>query len=118
MELYRRIQAAFAAKAIDRRTLTRIISGANEPTGQSLYQVSIGLGVSIQELYQGTEEESDPIQFIPKNKPQGRYNYTQEKGRKASYADILCAENLKKYASSKIDSGSRNKNPTRKKSFA
>lgn len=102
IQLYRRIKQAFGSKAISRRTLVRITSGLNEPTGQSIYQISIGLGVSVKELYEGTEEKAAPIHFIPKNKPHGHYDYTQDKTNHEAFADILCSDQLNNFLAQKL----------------
>lgn len=109
IQLYRRIKEAFGAKAISRRTLVRITSGLNEPTGQSIYQISIGLGVSMRELCADTEEQKSPVQIIQKNKPHGHYDYAHDKTDSQAYTDILCSEQLKNVLTQKLVLSPKNK---------
>lgn len=73
-ELYRRIKEQFGPRAIDYGTLKRIQAGKTKPTEFSLYRISMGLGVKLKELR--GEKENVLLTFIPKDKPEGHYDYT------------------------------------------
>lgn len=89
IELYRRIKEHFGHKAINYRTLKRIQAGETEPTEFSLYRISIGLGIKLKDLM--AEEKDSPVKFIPKDKPEGHYDYAPAK----AHADKLATRKLK-----------------------
>lgn len=88
IDLYRRIKEHFGPKAINYRTLKRIQAGDTEPTEFSLYRISIGLGIRLKDLL--AEEKDVLVKFIPKDKPEGHYDYAPA----CAHADKLATRKL------------------------
>jgi len=89
--LYHTILDRYGPKyAIDYSTLKRIQSGKAKPTNFSLYRISMGLGVPLNALEEDKPE--DPlIKFIPKDGPEGCFDYAPAK----AHADRLSSKRLK-----------------------
>jgi len=96
IELQRRIKVMFGQRAIDYRTLRRIQSGETDPSEFSLYRISMGLGITLKELLEGIPEPL--IKVIPKDKPEGYYNYTPVKAT----AEKLSTRKLKGLLAQKL----------------
>lgn len=83
-DLHNRIKEIFGDKALSYRTLLRIEKGDTDGRGSSLHQICLGLGVTLKELREGTEEEFSIADYLKKSKRQGRYIYSE-----GVYAEIL-----------------------------
>lgn len=89
-DLHRRIQNLFGDKAISFKTLQRIQWGWNDGKGQSLYQICMALGTTLQDLKSGTEEEKPAVDLTRRKSPKGQYYYAPE----TAYAQILTPSHL------------------------
>lgn len=78
VELHAEIKKLFGKNAITYRALQMIQAGHSHGWQSSIHQICMGLGVTLQELKQGTEDEENPI-FDPVRgrTPKGRYNYNE-----------------------------------------
>ena len=56
-DLHNKLKELFGAEALSYRTLLRIEKGDTVGRGSSLYQICLGLGLTLKELKEGTEEE-------------------------------------------------------------
>jgi mannose-6-phosphate isomerase-like protein (cupin superfamily) len=75
-KIHRQIVSFFGPdKAIDYATIKRINAGLHKPTEFSLYQISLGLGTTVDEL-RSDDENAELGKIIRKNKPEGHYDYT------------------------------------------
>ena len=83
-DLHRRIQKIFGRKTLTYRSIQRIEAGQTDGKVSSLYQICLGLGITLKELHQETDQEPSPVEHIKKNEPQGHYLYN-----KSAYAQIL-----------------------------
>jgi len=83
-----RIEEHFGPRKIHYRTLQRIEAGETEPTEFSLYRICFALQIKLSDLL---EENESIAKFIPKNKPQGRFEYLNT----TSYATKLSTRKLK-----------------------
>ena len=83
-DLHNKLKEIFGNKALSYRTLLRIEKGDTGERGSSLYQICLGLGMTLKELKEGTEEELGIADYIKKSKREGRYIYNQK-----AYAEIL-----------------------------
>lgn len=90
---YKKLEDIFGDKALTYYSLCRIEKGHREAARiKSLYQICTGLGVSLKELKEGTEEEESNIVNISKS--------TERSGNKYIYnekavAEILSSKDLK-----------------------
>jgi len=84
MDLHHKLKETFKKKALSYRTLLRIEKGETDGRGSSLYQICVGLGITLKELQEGTEQDTSVADFSPRNRRQGRYTYN-----KKAYAEIL-----------------------------
>ncbi len=82
--LHRRLREIFGEKALEYNTLYRIEKGYSEIRGSSLHQICTGLGITLKELKEGTEDESRLAQVISRHKREDRYVYDQK-----AYAQML-----------------------------
>ncbi len=83
-DLHRRLQEIFGDRALSYRTLQRIEKGQTDGRGSSLYQICLGLGITLKELREGTEDGFTLADLVRRSKRQGRYIYNEK-----SYAEIL-----------------------------
>ncbi|UCC95690.1 MAG: cupin domain-containing protein [Candidatus Omnitrophota bacterium] len=83
-DLHTKLKEIFADKALSYRTLLRIEKGHTDGRASSLYQICVGLGITLEELKAGTEEENTVADYIKRNKREGRYTYNER-----AYAEIL-----------------------------
>jgi len=88
-ELFERIYALFGNKSITKRTLERIETGEVEARVSSLYQIALGLGVSIKALYEGVEQ-NEKTGFSRWDTYQGQFIYETEK----AFAKLLSGRNI------------------------
>ena len=87
-ELEKRLVEIFGNKALRYNTLYRIEKGLRDARISSLSQICIGLGVSLRELKEGTEEEKfSLVDFIGKRDKIAQYVYSEK-----AYAQILSKE--------------------------
>lgn len=87
-DLEKRLKDTFGEEALRYNTLYRIEKGLRDPRVSSLSQICLGLGVSLKELKEGTNEErSSLIDFVQKTDKTARYMYSEK-----AYAQILTAE--------------------------
>jgi len=88
MDLEKRLIGIFGKRALRYNSLYRIEKGLRDARISSLSQVCIGLGISLKELREGTEEEkSSLVELIKKKDRVAQYVYSQE-----AYAQILTRE--------------------------
>jgi len=83
-DLHHKLKEIFGGKALSYRTLLRIEKGYSDGRGSSLYQICLGLGVSLKELREGTEQEFTIADYLKKGKREGKYIYNER-----AYAEIL-----------------------------
>ena len=88
-QLFERIYALFGNKSITKRTLERIESGEVEARVSSLYQIALGLGVSIRALYEGVEQ-NEKTGFSRWDTYQGQFIYETDK----AFAKLLSGRNI------------------------
>ncbi|MGD0336360.1 MAG: helix-turn-helix domain-containing protein [Candidatus Omnitrophota bacterium] len=88
-ELEKRLLDIFGKKALRYNSLYRIEKGLRDARVSSLSQLSIGLGISLKELKEGTEEEEkiSILDSIKKTDKVAQYVYSQK-----AYAQILTRE--------------------------
>jgi len=87
-ELEERLVEIFGNKALRYNTLYRIEKGLRDARIASLSQICIGLGISLRELKEGTEEEkSSLVSFIKKRDKVAQYVYSEK-----AYAQMLTGE--------------------------
>jgi transcriptional regulator with XRE-family HTH domain len=87
-ELEERLVEIFGNKALRYNTLYRIEKGLRDARIASLSQICIGLGISLKELKEGTEEEkSSLVSFIKKRDKVAQYVYSEK-----AYAQLLTQE--------------------------
>lgn len=87
-ELSERIYTLFGNKAITKRTLERIESGGVKARVSSLYQIALGLGISIKALYEGVEQ-NEKTGFSRWDTYQGQFIYETDK----AFAKLICGRN-------------------------
>ena len=87
-ELHRLIFNDFRENTVTYRTLLRIEAGDTDGRVSTLHQISTALGMSLSELKKDTEEEISPIEFVKKNRRQGRYIFNEK-----AYAELLIRQN-------------------------
>jgi len=88
IELEKRLVNIFGKKALRYNSLYRIEKGLREARVSSLSQFCIGLGISLKELIEGTEEEEFPlVDFIKKSSRVSQYVYSEK-----AYAQLLTKE--------------------------
>lgn len=85
--LHNKLEEIFGNKALSYRTLQRIEKGQTDGRASSLYQICLGLGITLKELREGTEEELSFADYIRKGKREGRYIYNP-----TAYAEILTGQ--------------------------
>ena len=86
--LEQRLKEIFGNKALRYNTLYRIEKGLRDARISSLSQICIGLGISLKELKEGTEEEKfSLVDFIKKRDRIAQYVYSEK-----AYAQILTKE--------------------------
>lgn len=83
-DLHNKLKAIFGEKALSYRSLLRIEKGHTDSRISSLYQICLALGITLEELKEGTEEKSGIVDYIKRNKREGKYTYN-----KNAYAEIL-----------------------------
>lgn len=87
-DLEQRLVGIFGNKALRYNTLYRIEKGLRDARISSLSQICIGLGISLKELKEGTEEEMLPsADHIKKRDKIAQYVYSEK-----AYAQILTKE--------------------------
>ncbi|NQT22278.1 MAG: cupin domain-containing protein [Candidatus Omnitrophica bacterium] len=92
-EFHKRLEDIFGDKALTYYSLCRIERGYREDIRiSSLYQICTGLGVSLGELKEGTEEEESKIVNITRGaeRSDNRYIYNEK-----AIAEILSSRNLR-----------------------
>ncbi|MGE5308392.1 MAG: helix-turn-helix domain-containing protein [Deltaproteobacteria bacterium] len=77
-ELQKKLAGIFGNKALRYNTLYRIEKGMREARVGSLSQIALGLGVSIKELKEGTEETVSVIGCVPKEGKGPQYVYSEK----------------------------------------
>lgn len=86
--LEKRLREIFGGNALRYNTLYRIEKGLRQARISSLSQICIGLGVSLKELKEGTEEEGPfLVDFIKRGDAVAQYVYSE-----TAYAQILSRE--------------------------
>jgi transcriptional regulator with XRE-family HTH domain len=86
--LQERLNEIFGKKALRYNTLYRIEKGLRDARVSSLSQICIGLGVSLKELMEGTEEEQfSLIETIKRRDKTAQYVYSEK-----AYAQFLTKE--------------------------
>jgi quercetin dioxygenase-like cupin family protein len=86
--LEKRLIEIFGAKALRYNSLYRIEKGMREARVSSLSQLCVGLGISLKELKEGTEEEKYYlVDLIKKRDKTAQYVYSER-----AYAQILTSE--------------------------
>lgn len=79
LNLEQRLKEIFGSKALRYNTLYRIEKGLRDARISSLSQICIGLGVSLKELKEGTEEErSSLVEHIKRRDRVAQYIYSQD----------------------------------------
>ena len=74
-----RLKEIFGAKALRYNTLYRIEKGLRDARVSSLSQICIGLGISLKELKEGTEEENfSLVEIIRKRDKVAQYIYSEK----------------------------------------
>jgi len=87
-DLEKRLVEIFGNKALRYNSLYRIEKGLREARISSLSQLCIGLGISLKELKEGTEEERfSLVDYIKKSNRLAQYVYSEK-----AYAQILTKE--------------------------
>ncbi len=87
-KLQQRLVEIFGDNALRYNTLYRIEKGLRDAREASLSQICMGLGISIAELKEGTEEENfSPVDLITKQDKVAQYIYSEK-----AYAPILTKE--------------------------
>jgi len=87
-DLQQRLVEIFGNKALRYNTLYRIEKGLRDGRVSSLSQICIGLGISLKELKEGTEEEKlSLVDSIKKRDKVAQYVYSEK-----AYAQILTKE--------------------------
>lgn len=87
-ELQKRLVEIFGNKALRYNTLYRIEKGLRDARVSSLSQICIGLGISLKELKEGTEEERfSLVDIIKKRDKVAQYVYSEK-----AFAQILSKE--------------------------
>jgi len=87
-DLEERLVAIFGDKALRYNSLYRIEKGLRDARVSSLSQLCIGLGISLKELKEGTEEEKFfLVDYIKKRDKTAQYVYSEK-----AYAQILTKE--------------------------
>lgn len=89
IELHQRMKASFGEQAVTYRTLQRIQAGHTKASGFSLYQICMGLGVTLRDVKESSEEETSSVQCTRQNNSQGLYIYGPE-----AYAEILTSSKI------------------------
>ncbi|MCX5697032.1 MAG: XRE family transcriptional regulator [Candidatus Omnitrophica bacterium] len=87
-ELHRLMLNDFERETITFRSLQRIEAGHTDGRGFSLHQICTALGISLSELKKDTEEETEPIDVIRKNRRLGKYVFSGQ-----VYAELLSRQN-------------------------
>ena len=87
-ELQRMIVNDFKEGAVTYRTLQRIESGDTDGRGTSLHQICTALNTTLSELRKDTEEETNPVDLIKKNRRLGQYVFNG-----LVYAELLTRQN-------------------------
>lgn len=88
VDLEQRLKEIFGNKALRYNTLYRIEKGLRDARISSLSQICIGLGVSLKELKEGTEEEKfSLVDTFKKRDKLAQYVYSEK-----AYAQILTRE--------------------------
>lgn len=82
--LHNRLVDLFGGNALSYRTLLRIEKGHTDGRASSLEQICMGLGVTLKELREGTEEEFTIADYIKKHEREGKYIYNEK-----AFAEIL-----------------------------
>ncbi len=78
VKLQERLKEIFGESALRYNTLYRIEKGLREARVSSLTQICAGLGVSLKELKEGTDQEiSALIDVMPKKEKSGQYVYSE-----------------------------------------
>lgn len=90
MALHRKLKEVFGKNAVSYRTLLRIENGDTDGRGSSLYQICVGLGITMRELKSETEKKYEIADFLKKNDYKGRYIYNEK-----AYMQILTSSNIK-----------------------
>ena len=88
--LHHKLREIFKNKALSYRSLLRIEQGHTDARGSSLYQICLGLDLTMEELKKGTEGESDIADLVKRKTWRGRY-FFNEKAR----AEILTGPKLR-----------------------
>ena len=87
-DLQKRLQEIFGESALRYNTLYRIEKGLRDPRVASLTQICLGLGISLRDLKENTEEETSPlVDGIKKHNKVAQYVFSEK-----AYAQILTKE--------------------------
>ena len=92
-EFHKKLVDIFGDRALTYYSLCRLEKGYREDIRlKSLYQICTGLGMSLKELKEGTEQEESKIVNIIRNayRPDNRYIYNEK-----AIAEILSSRNIK-----------------------
>lgn len=76
--LHKRLKQVFGENAVTYRTLQRIIAGATKASASSLYQVCVGLGITLRELKAESEKEDSLATLVRRAYPLGFYVYNEK----------------------------------------
>jgi len=76
--LHKRITQVFGENAVTYRTLQRIIAGQTKASASSLYQVCVGLGITLRGLKAGSEKEDSLPAVVRRAYPLGFYVYNEK----------------------------------------
>jgi len=83
-QLHMKLVQLFGIKALSYKTLLRIEKGHTDGRASSIHQICVGLGVTLQELKEGTEEEMGVADIVPRSGRHERYYYNEK-----VYAELL-----------------------------
>ena len=89
-DLHNKLKTIFEDKALSYRTLLRIEQGHTDGRSSSLYQICVGLGITLSELKDGTDEAVGIADYVKRNKREGKYVYNDK-----AFAEILTGPNRK-----------------------
>lgn len=84
VDLQKRIRTSFGEKAVTYRTLQRIIAGQTKGNDLSLYQICMGLGITLRDLKENGGGKNTRAVLIRKKNPHGLYLYNPD-----AYGEIL-----------------------------
>lgn len=89
-QFHRMVENEFQDKTLSYRSFKRILSGASAINEAFLTQASFILSIPLSKLKEDTEEETQPVDYIPKNKRLGNFMFNSK-----AIAEILIKRNRK-----------------------